>query len=231
MHLGVAAVAQPVPLSPGQPAALLPAAEPGARPVVIAPVLKPVPVPVSDQSALPIKDPPARYRTPAVGRLVPDTGPWHTFVQVTGPNFAGCSGVSVVWYPGNDSNQKSLGTLSVTVRKRMPPDRIEIEIPQYSGAEGGGPIRVMVSLPNQLAPVLAGEFVIGDAISATSAFQPVTLVTSALAMSGKRIPPFQPLGVQTAALVMAGKRIPPFQPVSIQTPPLVMSGKRNTTGP
>ncbi len=191
--------------------------------------VKPAKIPVKTPSAEPLSLTTRNIDSTAQGTMSPSSGPWHTKVIVRGNNFALSETVRAVWYVNNDSNQKQLGSSSVTVRQRIKPDQIEIEIPKYSGQEGGGIIRIMLTMPGKLAPIFAGEFTIGELISTTEPFQAISVSTAPFIMTGKRIPPFQAVSISTAPFIMTGKRIPPFTPITVNTAPFIMTGKRIQT--
>ncbi|MDH5739339.1 MAG: hypothetical protein OEY77_03330 [Nitrospira sp.] len=101
----------------------------------------------------------------AVGTLSPESGKWHSFVTVKGPNFAKAERVAVLWYPHDDASNTASGSVTATLRKRVGTDEIEIEMPRDAGGASGGVVRVYVFMPNQLQPVLAGRFTVNEGLA------------------------------------------------------------------
>lgn len=95
-----------------------------------------------------------------LGTVKPDTGPWHTFVHITGERMGEVISVQTVWYPNDDSSQKPLGTLSTTLRGAHTKTGAEIEIPKGAGGAAGGVVRIMVFLPGEKKPLFAGRFTV-----------------------------------------------------------------------
>ena len=192
----------------------------------------------------------------AVGTLSPESGKWHSYVTVKGPNFAKAERVAVTWYPNDDGAQAQAGSITATLRKRVGTDEIEIEMPRDAGGTNGGVVRVYLFMPNQLQPVLAGRFTVSmetqpgiDRTTGTLAEPPIVVTTPPLRMTGRRLTTLgptpqtelveAPIAITTPALRMTGKRLftlgttPQAEltepTIAITTPPLRMTGKRLMT--
>ena len=183
----------------------------------------------------PVRD--ARPPSQVVGTLTPAAGPWHSRVIVKGPGFGKAEQTRVIWYPNDDDSQPPAGSTNATLRQRLGSDEIEIEMPNGAGGAMGAVVRVLVFMPQQLQPVLAGRFTIqagkagADAVSErqsspSSPFVPMTVTTPAMQMTGVRLPAFVSMTVTTPAMQMTGVRLPAFVPMTVTTPAMQMTGVR-----
>ncbi len=65
--------------------------------------------------------------------VTPSSGPWHTFVTITGDRAGTATGARVVWYPDDDASEPPLGSSSATLRGANPKSGAEFEIPAGAG--------------------------------------------------------------------------------------------------
>ncbi len=142
----------------------------------------------------------------------------------------------MIWYPNDDDAQSPAGSTNATLRQRLGSDEIEIEMPNGAGGAMGAVVRVLVFLPGQLQPVLAGRFTVGDKPAEAAVvtrvvdtaplvltgrrFETRTVETAALALTGRR---FETRTIETAALALSGRR---FEVKTVDTPALAMTGRR-----
>jgi len=97
-----------------------------------------------------------------VGTLTPTSGPWHTFVHISGDRMGDVIGVRTVWYPNDDDSQAPLGSISTTLRGADPKTGAEIEIPADAGGPQGGVVRIMITLRGEKEPLFAGRFTVDN---------------------------------------------------------------------
>lgn len=134
--------------------------------------------PVLKEKALPSR--------PPAGSVAPDSGAWHTFVRVTAPQIASADGIRVVWFPDDDNSKPQAGAMTATVRKRIVPDEVEIEIPRNAGGAGGGVVRILAIMPKQLQPVFLARFTV---LSPVQAGQPIGKLAAPPREKPKLLPP------------------------------------------
>lgn len=154
--------------------------------------------PVLKEKALPSR--------PPAGSVAPDSGAWHTFVRVTAPQIASADGIRVVWFPDDDNSKPQAGAMTATVRKRIVPDEVEIEIPRNAGGAGGGVVRILAIMPKQLQPVFLARFTVLSPVQAGHSIgklaAPPTSTESSTIMKEKEVvvstPPLKFVGMRGA---------------------------------
>ncbi len=137
----------------------------------------------------PVRD--ARPPSQVVGTLTPGAGPWHSRVIVKGPGFGKAEQTRVIWYPNDDDAQPPAGSTNATLRQRLGDDQIEIEMPNGAGGTMGAVVRVLVFMPGQLQPLLAGRFTVATKAAAVAESQvadakprPWSVTTPPIQMTG-----------------------------------------------
>ena len=90
----------------------------------------------------------------STGTVTPSSGPWNSIVRVKGSNIANAAFIRVLWYPNDDATQAQSGGITATVRQRMPPDEVEIEIPAGAGGATGSVVRIVAVTDRDAEPVL-----------------------------------------------------------------------------
>ncbi len=127
----------------------------------------------------------------AQGAVSPAAGAPHSFVILTGTGIANADGIRVEWYPGDDAGQPASGAVTATLRRRIPPDQVEIEIPAGAGGPRGGVVRLLARMPGQRTPVFVARFTVGTGAPA--------IKTGRLVFNGLR-----PRAITTAPLQVSG---------------------------
>ncbi len=134
---------------------------------------------------LPLSDPKRAAGT--VGTLSPESGTWGAFVRVNGPDLGSAQSARVSTFPGDDESKPATMSQSVTVVGRHGADEIEIQIPANPAGSGWSAqlqtevVRVYLTMPGKIAPVLAGRYTIIDtsavkAIDTTRTLPPPDLI-------------------------------------------------------
>ena len=103
---------------------------------------------------------------PPLGSVSPQTGPWHTFARVRVERIASAERIRVIWFPGDDDTRPQAGAITATMRRRISPNEVEIEIPQDAGGPNGGVVRIVAILPKSLKPLFVARFTVGAAVNA-----------------------------------------------------------------
>jgi hypothetical protein len=158
-----------------------------------------------------------------VGSISPEAGAPHSFVIVTGAGIASADGIRVVWYPGDDAGQPASGAITATVRRRIPPDQVEIEIPAGAGGPRGGVVRLLARMPGQRMPVFVARFTVG---TGAPAIKTARLVVNGLRPRAITTAPLQVSGSPPRYIVTEAVRVSGLRPRNIVTPALEVSGKR-----
>jgi len=158
----------------------------------------------------------------AQGAVSPETGTPHSFVIVTGAGIGSADGIRVVWYPGDDAGQPASGAVTATLRRRIPPDQVEIEIPAGAGGPQGGVVRILARMPGQRTPVFVARFTVG---AAEPPIETGRLMVNGLRPRAIAVAPLQVSGSRPRTILAKPIRVSGTRPRDIATRPLVVSGK------
>jgi hypothetical protein len=150
------------------------------------------------------------------GKLSPSSGPWHTFVHITGERMGNAISVRTVWYPNDDDTQPALGSISTTLRSVNPKSGAEIEIPANAGGSKGGVVRIMLTVQGEKAPIFAGRFTVDNRAVKTLPARSILVSTLTLLGSG----PTANVTVPDMTITGAG----PTSKVAVNTMLLIGSG-------